>query len=56
MPELVNLQIVEQVPGSYLFLLSRQEYPEIIPYHDMVGDIVVVDKTEPVIPYKFPIS
>lgn len=44
------------MPSGYLLLFSEQEYPEIVPYPDMVLDIVMVQETEPVLPDKFSIS
>ncbi len=56
MPELVDLQIVEQVPSGDLLLFAGQGYPEIVPYPDMVGDIVMVEETEPVLSDELSVS
>lgn len=53
MPELINLQVVEHMASCYLHLFSGKEYLKVVPYPDMVLDIVLGKKTKSIFPNEF---
>jgi len=56
MPQFPDFQVVEQVPGRDLFLFSWGVHLEIVPYPDMVPDVLPAEEAQPIFPYKLPIG